>query len=64
MRYRGGADGDGSCQTWMKVVFCGRKLLCGRAPKEKHNDFLPIWLPMMLFVVVTVHVEMNPLWVP
>ena len=29
MRYRGGADVDGSCRPWTEVVFRGRKLHCG-----------------------------------
>ena len=29
MRYRGGADVDGSCRPWTEVVFRKRKLHCG-----------------------------------
>ena len=29
LRYRGGADVDGSCRPWTEVVFRGRKLHCG-----------------------------------
>ena len=29
MRYRGGADVDGSCRPWTELVFRGWKLHCG-----------------------------------
>ena len=48
--------------------------VCWRAPEDKHNDSEMItlyqlktnviWLPLMLFCVVTASVEMNPLRVP
>ena len=48
--------------------------VCWRAPEDKHNDRAMItlyqlqtnviWLPLMLFRVVTASVEMNPLRVP